>query len=205
YWGKGNHSVTETIRNATWGEESDMDKLLVLMKTKYIDKGIPVIIGEYGAFRKKLSPPSDQALHNASIEYYYRYFMKSATSKGFITYCWDTGGILNFTTGKTNDRVVLNSIMQGAKDATTGIALLKDNAIEIYPNPFTSTVSLKINHPDAINRITVFNMMGHPVETVEHAAIQNPLELGSSLKPDMYIVQVKEINWTKSFKVLKMQ
>ncbi|MGE5427268.1 MAG: glycoside hydrolase family 5 protein, partial [Methylococcaceae bacterium] len=83
YWGKGNHSTTDVTRNATWGEESDMDKYLTLMKTKFIDKGIPVIIGEYGAFRRKLSAPSDQALHNASINTYYSYFVKSATKMGF--------------------------------------------------------------------------------------------------------------------------
>ena len=204
YWGKGNHSTTDAGRNSTWGEESDMDKSLGLMKTKFVDKGIPVIIGEYGAFRRKLSPPSDQALHNASIDYYYRYFVKSATSKGIITYCWDTGGIINFATGKTNDRDVLNAIMQGAKDATTGIASLKDNTIELYPNPFKSTISLKTNNHDVINRVTVFDMMGHQVETIEHSAVKNLFDLGSLLKPNMYIVQINGINWTKSFKVLKM-
>jgi len=205
YWGKGNHSTTDVTRNATWGEESDMDKYLGLMKTKFVDKGIPVIIGEYGAFRRKLSPPSDQALHNASIEYYYRYFVKSAMSKGIITYCWDTpGGLFDRSNATIIDHGVLNAIMQGVKDATTGITLLNDDAIDLYPNPFKSTITLKVNHPDDINRITVFDMMGHRVETVEHAAIKNPMALGSLLKPDMYIVQVNEINWTKSFKVLKM-
>jgi aryl-phospho-beta-D-glucosidase BglC (GH1 family) len=205
YWGKGNHSTTDVTRNATWGEESDMDKYLGLMKTKFVDKGIPVIIGEYGAFRRKLSPPSDQALHNASIEYYYRYFVKSAMSKGIITYCWDTpGGLFDRSNATVIDHGVLNAIMQGVKDATTGITLLNDDAIDLYPNPFKSTITLKVNHPDDINRITVFDMMGHRVETVEHAAIKNPMALGSLLKPDMYIVQVNEINWTKSFKVLKM-
>ena len=205
YWGKGNHSTTDVTRNATWGEESDMDKYLGLMKTKFVDKGIPVIIGEYGAFRRKLSPPSDQALHNASIEYYYRYFVKSAMSKGIITYCWDTpGGLFDRSNATVIDHGVLNAIMQGVKDATTGITLLNDDAIDLYPNPFKSTITLKVNHPDNINRITVFDMMGHRVETVEHAAIKNPMALGSLLKPDMYIVQVNEINWTKSFKVLKM-
>lgn len=203
YWGKGNHSTTDVTRNATWGEESDMDNYLGLMKTKFVDKGIPVIIGEYGAFRRQLSPPSDQALHNASIKSYYRYFVKSATSKGIITYCWDTGGIFNFTTGKKNDRDVLNAIMQGAKDVTTGIAILNDNSIELYPNPYTSTINLKIENPDEIVRITVFDMLGHQVETVEHAAVKNSLALGSSLKPEMYIIQVNGKNWTKSFKMVK--
>ena len=206
YWGKGNHSTTDVTRNATWGEESDMDKYLGLMKTKFVDKGIPVIIGEYGAFRRKLSPPSDQVLHNASIEYYYRYFVKSAMNKGIITYCWDTpGGLFDRSNATIIDHGVLNAIMQGAKDATTGIALLNDDAIDIYPNPFKSTITLKVNHPDDINRITVFDRLGHRVETVEHSAVKNLLHLGSLLKPDMYVVQVSKINWTKSFKVIKMQ
>jgi hypothetical protein len=204
YWGKGNHSTTDVTRNATWGEESEMDKLLGLMKTKFVDKGIPVIIGEYGAFRRKLSPPSDQALHNASIAYYHRYFTKSAMSKGMITFLWDTpGGMMNRSNGAINDPVLLNAIRQGAKDVTTSTAFLKESSIKIYPNPFTSTITLKISHPDDVNRIAVFNLLGHQVETVEYSAIQNVLNLGSSLKPDMYIVQVDEKNRTKSFKVIK--
>lgn len=147
YWGKNNHSTTDVTRNATWGEESDMDKYLGLMKTKFVDNGIPVIIGEYGAFRRELSSPSDQVLHNASIEYYYRYFIKAATRKGLITYCWDTGGIFNFTTGKINDRPVLNAIMVGAKDMTTGIAILEDSAIELYFNPRSPTLYLTTGNP----------------------------------------------------------
>lgn len=122
YWGKINHSTTDITRNATWGEENDLDNYLSLMKTKFIDHGIPVIIGEYGAFRKKLSPSSDQALHNASIEYYYRYFVQSAMSKGIVTFCWDTpGGLFDRSTGVIQDRSVVNAIMQGADDVATDL------------------------------------------------------------------------------------
>ena len=203
YWGKDNHSTTDATRNATWGEESDMDKYLGMMKTKFVDKGIPVIIGEYGAFRKKVIAPSDQALHNASIKSFYRYFVKSATERGMITYCWDTGGIINFTTGKTVGRDVLSAIMQGAKDATTGTQVLKYDGIELYPNPFTTTLNLKIDNPDNIVRITVFDMMGRQVEVIGHSAVNSSLTLGSSLKPSMYIVKVYGENWTKSFKIVK--
>jgi len=131
YWGKDNHSTTDVTYNANIGEESDMDKYLGQMKTKFIDKGIPVIIGEYGAFRRKLNPPSNQELHNASIEYYYRYFMKSATKNRINTFCWDTPGwMFNRSTGDILDRSTVNAIMQGAKDATTEPAILKDIAIE---------------------------------------------------------------------------
>ncbi|HEY5509317.1 MAG TPA: cellulase family glycosylhydrolase [Paludibacter sp.] len=204
YWGKDNHSTTDTGRNATWGEESDMDKYLGMMKTKFVDKGIPVIIGEYGAFRKQVIAPSNQALHNASIKSYYRYFVESATKKGIITYCWDTGGIFNFSTGQTKDIDVLSAIMQGAKDATTATpVVLKDGDLKLYPNPFTTTLNLKVDNPADIDRITVFDMMGRQVEAIGHSAVNSSLTLGTSLNSGIYIVQITGKDWTKSIKILK--
>jgi aryl-phospho-beta-D-glucosidase BglC (GH1 family) len=119
YWGKGNHSTTDPDHNATRGEESDVEKNFGKMKTQFVDKGIPVIIGEFAAEKRKLNPPSDQALHNASVEYYYRYVVKSAISKGLIPICWDVPmGLFNRSTGTILDQGVINAIMQGTKDAS---------------------------------------------------------------------------------------
>jgi len=118
YWGRGNHSATDTIRNASWGEENDLDKKFESMKAKFIDKGIPVIIGEFGAARRTLSLPSDQALHNASVEYYYRFLVKSAVGKGLIPVCWDVPGWLyDRNTGELLDKGIIKAIMKGEKDA----------------------------------------------------------------------------------------
>ena len=116
YWGQGNHSQTDVSRNATWGEESDVEKYFGYMRTKFVDKGIPVILGEFGAYKRNLSPPSDQALNNASVEYYYKYVVKSVIGKGIIPYCWDTpGGLFNRSNGTISDRGIVDAIMQGAK------------------------------------------------------------------------------------------
>jgi aryl-phospho-beta-D-glucosidase BglC (GH1 family) len=123
YWGKTNHSATDSIRNATWGEESDVEKNFGKMKTQFVDKGIPVIIGEYGAYKRKLGSTSDIALHDASVEYYYNYVVKSAVSKGLIPICWDTpGGLFNRRTGALLDRGIINAIMDGNKDASANSA-----------------------------------------------------------------------------------
>ena len=120
YWGKDNHSATETNRNASWGEENDVDKNFGKMKTQFVDKGIPVIIGEFAAAKRKISLPSDQALHDASVEYYYRSVVRSAVSKGLIPICWDVPGwLFNRDTGTILDRGIINAIKQGAKDAST--------------------------------------------------------------------------------------
>jgi hypothetical protein len=119
YWGNGYHSTTDVTRNATWGEESYADQWFGNMKTKFVDKGIPVIIGEYGAYKKTLSPPSDQALNNASVEYYHRYIVNSAVSKGIIPFVWDVNGFLfDRSTLAVKDQGVLNAIMQGAGGGT---------------------------------------------------------------------------------------
>jgi hypothetical protein len=58
--------------------------------------------------------PSDQALNYASVEYYHRYFVKSATSKGIIPFLWDTpGGVFDRNTGAIHDRGIVDSIMKG--------------------------------------------------------------------------------------------
>jgi endoglucanase len=121
YWGKDNHSKTDTSRNASWGEENDVDKNFGKMKTQFVDKGIPVIIGEFGASRRKLSSPSDQTLHNASVDAYYRYVVKSTVSKGLIPICWDVPGwLFNRNTGAILDRGIISAINQGFNDTSKG-------------------------------------------------------------------------------------
>jgi endoglucanase len=121
YWGNGFHSTIETSRNATWGEESEAERLLGLMKTKFVDKGYPVLIGEFGAIKR--DNPADMAKHVASREYFNKYLVTSAKNKGMIPVYWDNGapdfGIFNRNTGAVSDQGVVNAIMQGAGGTTT--------------------------------------------------------------------------------------
>ncbi|MDR7209870.1 glycoside hydrolase family 5 protein [Flavobacterium piscis] len=118
YWGKDNHSETDVEHNATWGEEAMVDKLFSDLKTKYVDKGIPVILGEFGAYKRKLSAPSDQALNERSVEFFGKYVVKSALENGIIPYYWDTpNNLFNRDSGQVLDRGVLKAMMDGAKEA----------------------------------------------------------------------------------------
>ncbi|EJL62754.1 glycoside hydrolase family 5 protein [Flavobacterium sp. CF136] len=118
YWGKDNHSKTDVEHNSTWGEEAMVDKLFGDLKTKYADKGIPVILGEFGAYKRKLSAPSDQALNEKSVEFFGKYVVKSALENGIIPYYWDTpNNLFNRDSGQVLDRGVLKAMMEGAKEA----------------------------------------------------------------------------------------
>ena len=123
YWGTGYHSTTDVSRNATYGEESYLDSNFNLMKTKFVDRGIPVIIGEFGAPGRTLSPPSDQTLADASRRYWYRYVVSSARSRGLIPYVWDINmGMYNRSTAAVLDQGVIDAMNQGAGNAYVTLA-----------------------------------------------------------------------------------
>ncbi len=54
FWGQGYDTWNPNLqkRNATWGEESDMDGLFQRMVTKFVSKGIPVVVGEFGVIKR---------------------------------------------------------------------------------------------------------------------------------------------------------
>jgi endoglucanase len=115
YWGAGHHSIIEPDRNATWGEESDQNTGFDYMKSKFIDKGIPVLMGEYGAYRREgtTNVPKDLATHNDAVDYWITYVTKQAISHGLRTFYWDTGGILDRRNNTVLDQRSLDAIIAG--------------------------------------------------------------------------------------------
>jgi hypothetical protein len=131
YWGNGNHSTIEPGRNSTWGEESEVDRGLGLLKTKFVDKGIPVLVGEFGAIKR--DNPADMAKHVASRQAFNKYVVSASLSRGMVPVYWDNGapdfGLFNRSTGAITDQGVVNAIMQGAGGSpATGIVTIKNRA-----------------------------------------------------------------------------
>lgn len=117
YWGSGNHSTIEPDRNATWGEEStilaDYDKI----KQRFIDNGIPVIMGEYGAYRRNGSAniPQDLVKHEASVDYWTTFTTKEALARGIKPFWWDTGGALDRQNNTVKDQRTIDAIIAGGQ------------------------------------------------------------------------------------------
>jgi aryl-phospho-beta-D-glucosidase BglC (GH1 family) len=114
YWGKDYHSITDPARNATWGEEAEVDRLFILMKNKFADKGIPVIIGEFGAMRRDNLTGDALTLHLASRAYYLKYITNQANTNGLLPFFWDTGGLFNRQTNTISDQQSLDALIQSA-------------------------------------------------------------------------------------------
>ncbi len=104
YWGTGDllASGEDVIHNCgynPWGggmgdpcTQSQMDESLGKMKTNYVDKGVPVIIGEFGANdRVGVLSGDNYARHRRGRLAYYEAFMNSARANQVVPIAWDTG------------------------------------------------------------------------------------------------------------------
>jgi endoglucanase len=114
YWGKGNHSTTDTAHNPTWGEEDYVDQEFLSIKQQFVDKGIPVVLGEYAAMLRTNLTGDALALHKKSRVYYMNYVTRSAVSHGVIPFYWETDGLINRRDYSVVDPDGLNALVTGA-------------------------------------------------------------------------------------------
>jgi aryl-phospho-beta-D-glucosidase BglC (GH1 family) len=117
YWGSGHHSTIEPDRNATYGEENEIISDYNKVKAAFIDKGIPVIMGEYGAYRRNNSNhvPLDLTTHEASVDYWITFTTKEALARGIKPFWWDTGGALDRTNNTIKDQRTIDALLAGGK------------------------------------------------------------------------------------------
>jgi aryl-phospho-beta-D-glucosidase BglC (GH1 family) len=117
YWGSGHHSTIEPDRNATYGEEDAHIADFQKVKEKFVDKGIPVLMGEYGAYRRDGSAhiPKDLETHEASVDYWITFVTKQALDHGVKPFWWDTGGALDRRNNAVKDQRTIDALVAGGK------------------------------------------------------------------------------------------
>lgn len=90
-------------KKATWGDEDHVKNIFGKLKSRFIDRGIPVYIGETGCVRRA-SQRSE-----AFRKYYLEYVCKAAREYGMPIIYWDNGatgtgrecsGLINHATGE---------------------------------------------------------------------------------------------------------
>jgi endoglucanase len=119
YWGAGNDSTIEPDRNATYGEEDEIIDEFQKMKQKFIDKGIPVVLGEYATWRRTANlgkpVPKDLDMHNKSVEYWATFVTKQAKAHGLLPFWWEIGFTLDRANNVVKDQPLLDAIIEGTK------------------------------------------------------------------------------------------
>ncbi len=106
------------------GQEDWADEAFGMMKSKFIDEGIAVILGEYGASHRLNLAGEAYEKHKASREYYFEYITKTALQNKLVPIYWDNGhvgnngsAIFNRSSGAITDQGALDAIMRGAEMA----------------------------------------------------------------------------------------
>lgn len=92
---------------STWGSEAERKQLeadMNRMKETFIDKGIPVILGEYGSTLKNKDPES--------VRKYLTSVCKIAYQMGMVPMLWDPGTHYNRYQASFNDRDLMNTLKE---------------------------------------------------------------------------------------------
>ncbi len=113
YWGV--FMVSGSDRNALSGDETEMKSLFGKMKTKFVDKGIPVILGEYGAITIRTGLDVNQEAHDKSRNLYDETVTREAKNHGLVPFYWETGKVVNRNTGEIKDHYAIAGILKGAE------------------------------------------------------------------------------------------
>ncbi len=153
-WGK---YATTPAKVETWANESWADGQFQKMKSKFIDSGHAVILGEYGVIaRLNLGSAALNAEYAGYRLYYMQYVTRSMIKHGLIPVYWDNGSTGNFSMGLFNRATgaqVYPDIIKAVVDtnsATTGVDMQEPSTnatgfllLQNYPNPFNPTTTIR--------------------------------------------------------------
>jgi len=116
YWGAGHHSNIEPDHNANNGEENEVNSAFSKMKVKFADRGIPILLGEYGTYRRTRGAhvPLDMATHYDAVDYWLTYITKQAKANGMLPFFWDTGAALDRRNCSVRDQRTISALNAGA-------------------------------------------------------------------------------------------
>lgn len=118
-WGKmayfwGDFKVAGSDRNATSGDAAEMKTLFGKMKSRFVDNGIPVILGEYGAITMHKGLGDLQEAHDKSRSLFDETVTREAKNHGMVPFYWETGGVVDRYTGAIKDNYAIDGIKKGA-------------------------------------------------------------------------------------------
>jgi endoglucanase len=114
-WGA---AATDASATQTWANEAYVDAQFQKMKARFVDAGIPVILGEFGAIRRTEHSGAETYRTNWA-----RYVAHSAWTHGAVPVWWDAGsptanhsmGLFDRNTGAQSYPSLISAIINAAK------------------------------------------------------------------------------------------
>ena len=138
--------ASRTCANGALGSKKSIETQFGKLKTAFVSKGIPVIIGEMGAQKRLTLEGQDLEKHLLARAAWYGYVAKIAKADGIVPIIWDTGAEdnLNMTVirrQKNVDYTILDYEVLNAMRAEYGMSALSGNSISALVEASTSTTN----------------------------------------------------------------
>jgi hypothetical protein len=133
FWGPAYHYAANPSRNATWGQEGDIDAGYQQLTDRYVSKGIPVMIGEFHAAPTSSLTGEEAAYNRASALYWNKYVGESARAHGLSPFYWSTPDApFDMSSGAVYDAPLVTAL-------TGGTAPPPPNGAPYAPTGLTAT------------------------------------------------------------------
>ena len=130
--------------NQNVNADTYIQNMMNKMRTNFVNKGYPVIIGEFGANHREVAGfNGNQDKHDESVRYWYNWVVSSAMKAGLVPFVWDTNyqgfphmTLFNRATPEVSDTYIYKGIMEGVEKGKAAFE-------QIYPAPSSQITSIK--------------------------------------------------------------
>jgi aryl-phospho-beta-D-glucosidase BglC (GH1 family) len=155
HWGKAYHYAGDPSRNATAWEEGTIDSEMQQLKEAFVDKGIPVLIGELQAAPTQGLTGDAKTWNKAATLYWNKYVVESAQNHGLSPFYWSTpDSPFRYSDGAILDEAVVNVLTggaappppNGAPEAVTGLVAKAGGSgrVDLSWKPVTGATSYRL-------------------------------------------------------------
>lgn len=134
YWNEEDCNYTSSNHKGTC-DDTFIENSMKMMRESFVDKGYPVIMGEFGAIWRNVEniEGESQEMHNKSLQHWNKTVVASSMRNGIIPFVWDTNHtarpsmtVIDRTNCQVFNPYIVNGIMDGVKEA-------KEDFCRIYP------------------------------------------------------------------------
>jgi len=82
-------------------------------------------------------------------------------------------------------------------------AMAEENAIKLFPNPFSGSICIQIENPGDVSKVDVVDELGRILTVLGKSSITNEMRIGESLKAGIYFLRVYTSTEVKSYLINK--
>jgi endoglucanase len=94
----------------TWADEPWVEQQFAAMQERFVDHGVPVLVGEYGAYAKPLYPGM-----KTYVDHWIRQVTGTMRKHGLVPMWWDTGGLIDRQTGDLKEPAMTRLIVESGR------------------------------------------------------------------------------------------